>query len=188
MKNQMRARGVEADAAPSATAVRAGEEFDAFWRREIREISHSGPQVPAPRQLFYDIGRDEDRRPLSMGRVGQAIQALADSPLITDRVFHAFAEHVAAWIRSLRAGSADCLMARWEQETLAQADADVAQAKALRAVETHDVPALDAAIAETAEQLAELQRYFASLIAHRRRAVNERRTAAPRRHLTGSLA
>ncbi len=168
MKNQMRARGVEAADAPSATAVRAGEEFDAFWRREIREISHSGAQVPAPRQLFYDIGREEDRRPLSMGRVGQAIQALAASPLISDSTFDAFAEHVAAWIRSLRPNTADSLVARWELETRAQADADIAQAKALRAIETKDVAALDAAIAETSEHLTEGQRLLAQLIAARR--------------------
>lgn len=173
MANHTKRRGLEAADALPATALERGVEFDAFLRRELKLLAHSGEQVPAPRQLFYDLSREE-QRPLSMARVGQALQAIALSPLISDGRFFALAEHVAGWIRSLRPGVCTSLQARWEQETLAQADADVSQAKAISAIDRRDIAALDAAIAETSEHLGEQQRLLASYITARRALLAQR--------------
>lgn len=180
MANQTKRRGLEATDALPAGAVERGVEFDAFLRRELRLVAHSGAQVPAPRQLFYDLSREE-HRPLSMARVGQALQAMALSPFIADRAFFGFVEHVAAWMRSLRPGTAVSLQVRWEQETLAQAEADVSQAKALRALELQDIAALDAAIAETSEHVSEQQRLLASYVAARRAVLAQKAGRTPPR-------
>jgi hypothetical protein len=183
MKTQTKRRGVEAGGAREAERAQlraTGLEFDQFLRTEIDLVAHSGPQVPAPRELFYEIGRKEDQRPMSIATVGAAVRAIAASPQVTDVRFFAFAAHVAGWICSLRALPVESLTAHWARETKEQADADVAQAAALRAVETRDLAALDAAIAETTQHLSETQRLCARLIAARRDVLIARRDASSR--------
>lgn len=177
MKDQTKRRGVEAAGvtAHERAALRArGEEFDQHCRALIRTVAHSGQQVPAPRQFFYDLGRVDDR-PASIASIGMAFAALAQSRWISDSDFYATAEAVATWIRSLRPVTTESLACCWERETRAQAEADVAQARALRALETRDLPALDAAISETADHSSEVHRILDLLMATRRDVTNVRR-------------
>lgn len=178
MKTQTKRRGVEAGGAREAERAQlraTGLEFDQFLRAEIDLVAHSGAQVPAPRELFYEIGRKEDQRPMSIATVGAALRAMAKSSVVSDVRFFAFAEHVALWICSLRPLPVESITALWARETKEQADADVAQAAALRAIETRDIAALEAAIAETTQQITETQRLCARLIAARRDVLIARR-------------
>ena len=183
MANQPKRRGLEAAGAQPARAV-SGEEFDRFLRLAITRVAQRADRIPAPETMFYELARDEPRS-FSMARIGHALQALAASPLVHDRDFFALAESVAGYIRGLRPGGDRSLHEQWADETQAQADADVVQAKALGAVERRDVAALDAAIAETTEHLGEQQRLLAGLVAGKRRVVQERRAECLRRAAPG---
>ncbi len=179
MSYQIRNRGVEASGTTTQQRERfrsIGREFDLMLRTEVTAMASRCPEVPAPRQLFYDVAPDR-ARPASMAAMGQAIAALAADPELPDLELMRFAEHVIAFMLSLRPMPEISLANCWERETRIQASADIAQARALRALETKDLAALDAAISESSAHLAEQQLLTARLIAARRQVNAQPRTA-----------
>jgi hypothetical protein len=177
MPYQTKRRGVEA--AGASTRDRAhcdavGQEFDDFLRRSVHRMAHQCEQVPAPSQLFYDIAPERGRA-ASMRTIGAALAALAKCPTLPRGALVAFGNQLLAWFLSLQPMAAEAMMATWEEETKAQARADVAQARALHALETRDLAAIDGAIEETSQHLTETQRLLARLVAGRRTVIADRR-------------
>lgn len=178
MSHQNTRRGVEADGAPSARRqLRAlGEELELMLVHEVDRVVHTETKhVPAPRQLYYDMLRTDGRTPVTVANLGAALAGLSRTPAIADHVLSTIGALVTAWLFSHRQTADGCLSDHWAHETRAQADADVAQARALTALERRDLPAIEAAIEETTQHIAELQRFAARLIATRREIVSARR-------------
>lgn len=177
MKNQTKRRGVEADGATIAHRSQceaAGEEFEKLLREQLTHLAGQCDQTPYPRQDFYDAAPTRSR-PLSMRKVGAMLASVARTPSLPSDALAAFGAHFSAWLLSLVPTRADSLMLTWESETKAQADADIAQARALAAIARQDVPAIEAAIDETAQHLAAMQRLLVHLTTARRDAVLSRR-------------
>lgn len=178
MANQSTRRGVEAGGAPSARRAlyALGTELEQLLVHDIDRVVHTETKhVPAPRQLFYDLLRQDGRTPVTVAAVGAALSAIARTPAIADRVLVTITEHFGAWLLSHRDATPGCLTTHWASETEAQAEADVAQARALTALERRDLAAIEAAIDETTQHIAESQRLAARLIATRRAIVEARR-------------
>jgi hypothetical protein len=160
MRNQNFARRLEAPgtspmAPPRRPTLRPkGEELEQLLIAIIRRIAGSlKGGVPSPSQLFYDLAR-EDARACSIASCGQAIVALAMDPRVGEAQLIELELAFSGWLDSLRATSVTSLRTQWERETTAQAEADIAQCRAVVAIELRDPCAIAAAIDETREHLA----------------------------------
>ncbi|BAH39325.1 MAG TPA: hypothetical protein DGD08_01940 [Gemmatimonas aurantiaca] len=160
---------------PRPLSVReAGEQFAAMVRQDVRACGQRSPagRFPQPAGAFYEMGRDDaDVRGLSLSVIGCAIIAIAQSPATDPGALEALFFKWLAWAESYRPDTPDCYATEWQRETRQGAETDVAQARALRALELLDLPGIDAALAENAEQGASLRRMSARLHVMRREVV-----------------
>jgi hypothetical protein len=142
-----------------------GLQFAALLQREIDAAARECPALPEPKQLLADLARG---RAASVVTYGAALASLAATPGLSDRRLSRIYVRVLAWVASIRPTTPVCLGDAWEAETLAQASADVHQARAMQAIEKRDVVALDRAIAETSGHITAQQQLLTALERARR--------------------
>lgn len=179
MSHQSKPRGVEASGdqlAHRQQCEAGGDEFEEILREEITKLAHACKVMPWPQASFLDA-QPQRHRPLSLKKFGTLIVALAKDPSLPGELLPAFGNRLLAWICSLQPRQGESLAAIWEAETRAQADADVAQARALRAIETRDLAAVESAIDETTQNLTHTQRLLLRLTTARREIIAARRSS-----------
>ncbi len=111
-------------------------------------------RTSAPAQLFYDVKRE---REVSLATWLCTIVALSRDPRVTDAQLAELEIEFSAQLRSLRPYTALSVRTQWERETRAGCEADLSQAPASMAREFRDVCALERAMVETREAIAEQQ-------------------------------
>lgn len=154
---------------PSIRAL--GEEFARMVRADVRRTGQRTPngRFPQPASTLYELGRDDaDVRGLSLATVGSAIAVLAQASAVEPGAVEAMFIGWMAWALALAPEAANCYPTEWARETRQGAETDVAQARALPAVETLDLPSIDQAQAEIREHIARLLRCDAALSQQRR--------------------
>jgi hypothetical protein len=152
-----------------------GIEFELLVRAELNAAAHSTPALPEPKQLHKDCARG---RAMSMVQYGAALASLAMDPAVSDARLMRLMLKLMAWVGSMRPRVHASLLDVWSAETKEQAEADVAQAHALSAIERNDRGALARAIDETTDHIAQQHELlFALQRAYRQLA------PAPRRRL-----
>ena len=144
-------------------------------RTLVCDVAQRCPTLGSKADAVYAV-EPKRGRSASMAAIGKALAVIAADPQLPTGELQRVGEHLFAWLLSLCPMPEQALSCAWETETRSQASADVAQARALRALETLDFAALDTAIIETTAHTAAQQLLTARLLAAKR-TVN----ATPRR-------
>lgn len=153
-----------------------GIEFEHLVRSELDAAAHAAPELPEPKQLHKDLARG---RAASMVTYGAALASLAMDPHVSDARLMRLMLKLMAWVGSMRPRVKRSLLEAWSDETHEQAEADVAQAHALSALERKDRCAIARAIDETVDHIAKQHELLFAL----QRAYRELQKAAPARRV-----
>lgn len=183
MRYHTAAAGVETGRAPDLPIPELhrarGHELDETWRELIRLTVDRNRPAPEPKSWFTHFNRSE-KRAASVVQLGAATHALLTAPTLPAHEAPAFITSLTALLASWVPDDAACVLEAWQHEATIEGPTNVAQGLVLRAVQVHDVGAIDAAIAETEAHIGAQWRLLLALKRQRREALAARATTMPR--------